>query len=136
MDHHNSRVAQLIASRIANCGRPQCDIAREAGFEQPNVMTMIKQGRTKVPLGRIGPIAKALEIDPLVLLQMCMSEYHPETWNAIQPHLASAMTADEVLLIGNLRESVGAPYLSALDDESSEHLRRLLESLRRQVTPR
>jgi hypothetical protein len=97
----DSNVARLVAARIADSGRPQRDIAREAGFDKPNVMTMIKQGHTKLPLGRVGALAKALNMDPFILFKLCMSEYHPETWKSIEPHLSSAMTGDEAILGGD-----------------------------------
>ena len=82
-----SKVARLITSRIEVTGKLQKDIAAKVGFEKPNMITMIKQGRTHLPLDKIGPMALALEIDPLYLLQLCMEEYHPATWKAIAPLL-------------------------------------------------
>jgi hypothetical protein len=82
-----SEVARIIASRIEVTGKLQKDIAAKVGFENANMITMIKQGRTRLPLDKVGPMALALEIDPLDLLQLCMKEYHPATWKAIAPLL-------------------------------------------------
>lgn len=69
MDTPRSAVADFIASRIKHVGKTQREIAREAGFVRPNVLTMIKRGQTKVPLARVGALARALETDPLMLMK-------------------------------------------------------------------
>ena len=124
-----SPVARFIAARILGIGKSQKDIAREVGFESANVITMIKQGATKLPLSRVSAMAKALETDPLQLLSMCFEEYQPETWEAIAPLMQSAVTNDELHLLRALRKLAGGPYLSALSDEAKGHLDRLVVSL-------
>lgn len=109
-----SAVARFIAERIQATGKLQTEIAREAGFERPNILTMIKKGQTKVPLARIGALARALDCDPLLLTKMCLSEYCPETWEAIAPVMDEAFTADEVRLIKTMRSAVGCAYVAAL----------------------
>jgi hypothetical protein len=82
-----SEVARIIAFRIETTGKLQKDIAAKVGFENANMITMIKQGKARLPLDKVGPMALALEIDPLYLLQLCMEEYQPTTWKAIAPLL-------------------------------------------------
>ena len=125
-----SSVASFIATRIRETGKPQKDIAREAGFDKPNIITMFKQGRTKIPLAKVGALAKALETDPVLLFRMCMSEYNPDTWGEIEPLIDSALTSDELELIVALRARVGAPYLAALTDDSKRLMSELLRSMR------
>ena len=40
-------VASFVRHRIAILDKQQTDIAAECGFEKPNIITMIKQGKTK-----------------------------------------------------------------------------------------
>ena len=54
-----SPVARFIAARILDIGKSQKDIAREVGFESANVITMIKQGATKLPLSRVVSLRQA-----------------------------------------------------------------------------
>lgn len=126
---NRSAVALFVTSRIYKTGKPQKDIAHEAGFDKPNMITMIKQGKTRLPIDKIGPMAKALETDPVQLLKMCMEEYHPATWKAIAPFMESAMTEDERQLVTSLRASVGGPFLAALNDESRTHFQNFIRSL-------
>lgn len=81
------QVAKFVSEKIQMIGKSQKDIAEQAGFDKPNMITMIKQGRTKLPIAKIGPLAIALETDPVHLLKLCLSTYHPETWKAIAPFL-------------------------------------------------
>ena len=125
-----SQVARFVNSRIEATGQLQKDIAMQVGFDKPNMITMIKQGKTRLPLDKVGPMAKALETDPVRLLSMCMEEYHPATWKAIAPYMESAMTADERKLLSALRAWVGGPFLSALNEESRNCFENFLQSLR------
>ena len=59
-----SQVACFIAARIEATGQLQKDIAAKAGFDKPNMITMIKQGRTRLPLDKVGAMALALETGP------------------------------------------------------------------------
>jgi len=122
MERKASAVARFIAARIKSVEKSQAVIAREAGFEKPNVLTMIKKGQTKVPLARVGALARALETDPLLLMKMCLSEYHADTWSSIAPFFEEAFTSDEVQLVKALRNAVGGPYVAALTDKARQRL--------------
>lgn len=101
----HSNVAQFIAERIDTLGLKQVDVAEACGFPHPNVVTMIKQGKTRLPMDRIGPMAHALQTDAFDLYRMCMQEYLPSTWDAIAPILAVRLASAET---GPLAARVGA----------------------------
>jgi len=84
----HSQVARYITDAIERCGKTQLQISREIGFEKPNVITMIKQGKTKLPLDRMGEVARALEVDPYELVDLAMNEYHPVAWKTIRASLS------------------------------------------------
>lgn len=126
----DSKVAALIAERIEATGQLQKDVAAKVGFPKPNIITMLKQGKTRLPLDKIGPMARALETDPIQLLQLCMEEYHPTTWRAIAPFMESAFTEEEVRLLNALRASVGGPFLAAVHGESRTYFEKFIQSLR------
>jgi len=48
------------------------------------MVTMIKQGHTKVPIAKVKLIANTLGIEPEWLLKRCLKEYQPENWNVIK----------------------------------------------------
>ena len=131
---NTSQVALLVTEQIRIVGKKQLEIAEEAGFENPNVITMIKQGRTKLPIGKVGLVAKALEIDPMYLLKLCIEEYQPETWEAIRPFMDEVVTKDEMHVVKVIRNAIGAPYLSALNMEQRSRLDEFILSMNNEVT--
>jgi hypothetical protein len=44
---------------------------------------MLKKGDMKLPLDKVGPLAKALQVDPALLFWLCLSEYASETLQAL-----------------------------------------------------
>lgn len=106
-------VAQFISQRIDDSVKSQREIAAEAGFENPNVLTMFKQGLTKIPLRRVGALARALDIDPAHLLRLVMNEYTPDTWAAVEDIFGGAM------LTKNERELIACYRRISKDTDSS-----------------
>lgn len=79
-----SSVASFLKDAIESSKKTQKEIALEAGFLKPNIITMIKQGLTKMPITKVKPMAEALNMDPMILLEKCFEEYQPGNWAAIQ----------------------------------------------------
>jgi transcriptional regulator with XRE-family HTH domain len=101
-------VADFIADRLAESDKTQREIAEECGFETPNIITMFKNGKTKLPLNRIGPLATAINADPAHLLRLVMTEYFPDTWCHIEDILQSTLlTANELQLVRAFRDATG-----------------------------
>lgn len=100
-------VAKYLAQLFALCGRSQREIAIEVGYPNPNVLTMFKQGKTKVPYGVIGRLAKATDSDPAYFLRLALLEYEPALLQTIELILAEGtiVTADERELLDLAREA-------------------------------
>jgi hypothetical protein len=99
-------VAEYIDWQINLCGKKQMDIAREAEFNKPNIISMIKQGKTKVPIEKIGKFAKAIEVDPTHLFKLCMAEYQPEAWTEIQKFFDQPiLTMNEIEILEAVRSA-------------------------------
>jgi len=71
-------VAIYLTNAIARSGKSNTQIAAEAGFALPNIISMIKTGKTPLPMARIPAMAKALSTDPNILLDGCLAAYMPE----------------------------------------------------------
>jgi transcriptional regulator with XRE-family HTH domain len=105
---HRATVAQYITIEVNGSGKTQREIAEEAGFPNPNTISMFKTGATRLPLDRVGPLAKALEIDSAYLLRLVMLEYFPETWREVETALKTiVLTANEIELIRAYRRVNG-----------------------------
>jgi len=102
--HVRQSVAQYLTYHINNSDKTQRQIALEIGYTKANIITMFKQGLTKLPLEKIGPLAKALEIAPDELFYKVMTEYMPETFEALSPILCGQLVSKEELeLLDNFR---------------------------------
>lgn len=123
-------VAEYVSQQIALSGKGQTQIAEEVGFPKPNVITMIKQGKTKVPLERIGSMAKALNVDPVFFFKLCINEYLPDLMPAISAITGQPMlSANEMEFIHVIRSSkVLNPKLRTAEDK--KRLKELVDSLK------
>jgi transcriptional regulator with XRE-family HTH domain len=113
-------VAEYLTEQIRLSGKTQHEIANEAGFNKPNIISMFKKGETKLPLSKVGLMAKALGVDPVVLFRMVMNEYEPQTWQAIEETVLHqpVLTANEIEIIELLRTGkVTDPKIVTREDE-------------------
>lgn len=98
-------VAAYIKQQLALTDKSQKQIATEVGFNQPNNVSMIKEGISKLPINRVPAFAKALGVDSVHLLRLTMKEYMPETWNVIESMLGqSLITENERHLLEMVRK--------------------------------
>lgn len=74
--YENTPTARLIADRIRDLShrKTQAEIAAEAGFANANMMSMLKSGKNKLPLDRVPSLAKALEVDPAMLMRLALDQ--------------------------------------------------------------
>ena len=103
-------LAAFITHRIAEL-RPrksQIAIASEAGYPNPNMLSMLKAGTTKLALDRVVALAKALETDPARLFQMALLQSgHETTRPVIEEVFGTVTTRNEVGWIEAIREASG-----------------------------
>jgi len=104
---HQLTVAEYLTRQIDLSGKTQAEIAQEAGFNKPNIISMIKKGETKLPVSKIANMARALNLDPLNLFRMVMSEYEPETWAIIEEGVLHqpVISDNEYEIIRTIRKS-------------------------------
>lgn len=90
-------VANLIYSAIEASPKRQKEIAHEAGWRNPNFLSMVKHGAARLPFGKIHVLAAALGIDPLKLLRVALVEYAPEFAGVVVYHIV--LSTDEAELL-------------------------------------
>ena len=95
-------VAGYITQQLSISPKTQVEVTEELGLDKPNIVTMFKQGRTKVPINRIPALANALGVDPVYLLSLAMNEYMPDAWQVIQKLLKNTLITDNELAIVNI----------------------------------
>lgn len=74
--HEHTELAKYIERRILELKpkKTQADIAAQAGYVNQNMITMVKQGRSKVALDRIPALAGALECDAAYLMRLALEQ--------------------------------------------------------------
>lgn len=79
--HQDSQIAIYISRRVLElkAKKSQGQIAEEAGFPNANMITMMKQGVSKLAIDRVPAMARALECDPAYLMRLAMAQAHGET---------------------------------------------------------
>ena len=107
-----SPTAEFLQRAILFSGKSQREIAVGAGFPHPNVISMMKNGDTKVPIDRIPALADTCGVDAAKFVAVAMEEYYPEVWEVLEETLGGLLTPDE-------REIVTA-YRIANDDASMQ----------------
>jgi len=88
-------VQSVVCDLIERSGKTQREIAEEMGFTKPNVLSMIKNGQTKLPLEKAAALAVACGGDPVFLVRLVLSEYHPAIWSALVAALGLPLTQSE-----------------------------------------
>ena len=74
----------------------------------PNMVTMIKKGSTKLPIDRVPALAKALEFDPALLLRLALEQSEGSTAAAaIYEIIGQPITKNEMAWINEIREAQG-----------------------------
>lgn len=107
--HANTDLAVYLTRRVLEL-RPktQADIAAEAGFPNANMLTMIKQGTSKLALDRVPALASALECDPAYLMRLSLDQAVGSTAaQAINEIFGTPVSANETLWLHEIRDASG-----------------------------
>ena len=106
--HEITRLANYIERRALELKpkKSQLQIANEAGFPNPNMVTMIKQGASKLAIDRVPAMARALECDPAYLMRLAMEQAYGETAaKALIEVFGTPISANELGWIEEIREA-------------------------------
>jgi len=128
-------VADYLTQQIALSGKPQKEIAEELNYDKPNIITMFKQGKTKLPLNKVSPLAKSLGLDPVHLLRIVLLEYAPETWEVLSAILGSAAVSEnEVNTLAIIRNAAQGQDVAFVTDDDKLELMQLVGKIRDRQT--
>ena len=99
----SSPTAEFLTRAIEDSGVTHTEIADRAGFGAPNVISMMRLGRMKVPIDRIPDIAAACGVDDRRFLRIALAEYHPEVWEVLKSSFGDVLTRAEQDLLAVYR---------------------------------
>ena len=102
-----SRIAKYLSDRIEEIQsvKNQREIAQEAGYDKPNIISMFKRGETKIPLDRIPALAKALNVSPAFMFRLAMEQYWPDLHKTVNQIFGNVVSANEVEILQVIREA-------------------------------
>lgn len=104
----HTRLPAYLEKRILEI-RPvksQAYIAGEAGFTNPNMISMIKSGATRIPLDRVPALAKSLDVDPARLLQLALEQWAGSaTARAFDAIFETVVTRNEIGWLKEIRDA-------------------------------
>ncbi|WP_425044639.1 XRE family transcriptional regulator [Primorskyibacter sp. S87] len=106
--HEDSRLAKYVERRVLELKskKSQLQIASEAGFPNPNMVTMIKNGTSKLALDRVPSMARALECDPAYLMRLALEQAVGDTSaQAIVEIFGTPVTANELGWLQEIRDA-------------------------------
>ena len=121
-----SPTAEMLAKAIDESGLTQSDIADRVGLKHSNILTMIKQGITRVPIDRIPALAQTLGIDQATLLLTAIKEYHRGAFDLLCDTLGLPFTKAEMELVVMFRMATMSDEIE-LDGSFRKALEGLLE---------
>lgn len=103
-------MARFVERRVLELKpkKSQAEIAAEAGYVSPNMITMIKQGASKVALDRVPALSKALECDPAYLMRLALEQAVGRTAAAaVIEVFGEPVTSNERAWIDAIRDASG-----------------------------
>jgi hypothetical protein len=88
--------------------KTQGEIATAAGFTNPNMLTIMKQGHSKLAIDRVATLAHALEVDPKFLLRLALAQDGNVTMARVYDEIiGTVVTHNELGWLEVLREASG-----------------------------
>lgn len=96
---------ELIAVHQERIGYKNMELAQRLGYPSPNVISMLKAGTMRLPIGKINQVAEVLHIDPLYLAMCVDAESNYELTPLLDTiSKRTAITFNEETLIRKLRQ--------------------------------
>lgn len=95
----------LIETHQLELGIADSELALALGFAHEGVFKMIKQGRMKLPVNKVGHLAAALSLEPAEVLRLVMDDSAPGLLDIIKACLNPLdLTESETRLIKHCRK--------------------------------
>ena len=106
--HVETRLARYVERRVLELKptKSQAEISAQAGYVNQNMITMIKQGRSKVALDRVPALARALESDAAFVMQLALEQAIGRTAaEAVVEVFGELVSANELRWLQTIREA-------------------------------
>ena len=124
-------VAKLVDAGIRNSGKTATQIAKECHFNNACFISLIRKGNSRVPIKKIGEIARAIGFDVVNFRNRVVQEYMPELWELDMREgiLPLGLSLSEQKAVRIMKMELDKHNL-APDDKFYEDLRTLIAELK------
>jgi putative transposase len=78
-----------IRNAIDDLGKTQFEIATALGYDNHNIISMFKSGKTRIPFHQVPEVARVLGLDPAALVREWLAAYEPEALLVIEAHFSA-----------------------------------------------
>ena len=103
-EHMNSSaIAAFLHIKLDESKKKQREIAKEIGYENANILSMMKHGDAKVPFDKVPALAKALDVDVGHLMRLAIEQYWPGLKDVIKDIFGNVVSENEMNLVQDLR---------------------------------
>ncbi|MBO9474122.1 hypothetical protein J7413_11290 [Shimia sp. R10_1] len=109
-----SPTATMLTQAIDASDMTQKETSDRIGMNNANVISMMKQGITRVPLGRIPALSETLQINAQTFLMTAIEEYHPGTHEVLVDVLGLPLSDTEMRLLSLLRTTEASGIVDAI----------------------
>ncbi len=100
-----SPTAMMLTKAIEDSDLTQREIADRVGFKNANIISMLKNAETRVPLERIPALANTLGMDEREFLMVAIEEYHPGVHEVLVDVMGVPLSDAELAIITMFRMS-------------------------------
>jgi transcriptional regulator with XRE-family HTH domain len=81
------------------------ELAEQLGYTRPNIISMWRTGRTRIPLDRLTKLSELLKVDLSFLLPLWVEQYGgAEAYTGVMKILQSSVSESEAKLVAAARE--------------------------------
>ena len=125
----NALAEWLDANLNSMSGMSNIEIADHFGYERPNMISMMKKGRVKVPLDKLSEISKLTHVKLSFLLPLWVQQNaNSEAYEAVLEETRKFTTDTEFAIVEILRTTPGFSRLSpqGLSQDFQTSLRNLI----------
>lgn len=122
-----SQFLALLETAISSTFVGQPEVSRVLGARSPHLMDLILNGTIRLPLIKVAPLARLLDLDPAELTREWFAAYAPDVLPAIEVLMTPALSSAEQSWVGGLRRHFGT--MPAFDDRWGDTLTLMVNDL-------
>jgi|GEM_PF-3125066 len=125
-------VRETIDRAINLTGKTLVEIADELGYKNSNFLTLLRKGRSRVPMERAEEIAEVLGLDPAVFIMQCLDEYQPEFAKTLRsvflPDNQMILSKGEMKVVRTMRSTAKGANITPKSRADMDELRQVIRN--------